>query len=98
MTEYHVPARLRAETAAAAGAAAVLAHEALGLRDISRTDLIVAGDGTIEYLETNVAPGMTTTSLLPLAAAAADLDLGTLCRDLLHRAAVRGVSLPGAPL
>ena len=41
---------------------------------------------------------MTTTSLLPLAAAAAGLDLGTLCRDLLHRAAVRGVSLPGAPL
>lgn len=98
MTEYHVPSRLSAEIAEAAGAAAVLAHEALGLRDISRTDLIVAANGTIEYLETNVAPGMTTTSLLPLAAAAADLDLGTLCRELLHRAAVRGVSLPGAPL
>ncbi|HEY0871097.1 MAG TPA: D-alanine--D-alanine ligase [Acidothermaceae bacterium] len=98
MTEYHVPARLSPELARAAGAVAVLAHQALGLRDLSRTDLIVSADGTIEYLETNVAPGMTTTSLLPLAAAAAGLELGALCRDLLHRAAVRGFSAPGAPL
>jgi len=98
MTEYHVPARLSPEQSAAAGAAAVLAHTTLGLRDLSRTDLIVDADGAVMYLETNVAPGMTTTSLLPLAAAAAGLDLGTLCRDLLHRAALRGYSRPGAPL
>lgn len=98
MTEYHVPARLSPEAAAAAGEVAVLAHRVLGLRDLSRTDLIVSPDGTIQYLETNVAPGMTTTSLLPLAAAAAGLELGALCRDLLHRAAVRGFSAPGAPL
>jgi D-alanine--D-alanine ligase len=98
MTEYHVPARLSPKLADAAGAAAVAAHRALGLRDLSRTDLIVSADGTIEYLETNVAPGMTTTSLLPLAAAAAGLELGALCRDLLHLAAVRGFSAPGAPL
>ena len=98
MTEYHVPARLSTDLAAAAGAAAVIAHQCLGLRDLSRTDLIVSADGTIEYLETNVAPGMTTTSLLPMAAAAAGLELGALCRDLLHRAAARGFSAPGAPL
>jgi len=40
---------------------------------------------------------MTATSLLPLAAAAAGIDLGTLCRDLLQRAVTRGVSTPGAP-
>jgi D-alanine--D-alanine ligase len=98
MTEYHAPARLSPEAAAAAGDVAVLAHRALGLRDLSRTDLIVSADGTIQYLETNVAPGMTTTSLLPLAAAAAGIELGALCRDLLHRAAVRGFSAPGAPV
>jgi D-alanine-D-alanine ligase len=98
MTEYHAPARLTAEQSVAAGQAAVRAHELLGLRDLSRTDLIVAVDGTVMYLETNVAPGMTTTSLLPLAASAAGLDLGTMCRDLLHRAALRGFSLPGAPV
>ena len=98
MTEYHVPARLSAEVAAAAGAAAVLAHVTFGLRDLSRTDLIVDADGTVHYLETNVAPGMTTTSLLPLAAAAAGRDLGTLCRDLLHHAVARGESAVGSPL
>lgn len=98
MTEYHVPARLHPEQSTAAATAAVLAHTALGLRDLSRTDLIVDADGTVMYLETNVAPGMTTTSLLPLAAAAGGLDLGTLCRDLLHRAALRGYSVPGAPM
>ena len=98
MTEYHVPARLDPALAAAAADAAVTAHRALGLRDLSRTDVIVTSDGHIEYLETNVSPGMTTTSLLPLAAAAVDRDLGTLCRDLLQQAAIRGRSIPGSPV
>lgn len=93
MTEYHVPARLDDALAKAAGEVAVTAHRALGLRDLSRTDVIVTPEGRIEYLETNVSPGMTTTSLLPLAAAAIDLDLGTLCRDLLQQAAARGAKV-----
>jgi D-alanine-D-alanine ligase len=97
MTEYHAPARLEPELAKLAAEVAVTAHRALGLRDLSRTDLIVTAGGAIEYLETNVSPGMTATSLLPLAAAAAGIDLGTLCRDLLQRAVIRGVSTPGAP-
>ncbi len=97
LTEYHVPARLDAKVAAAAAEAAITAHRALGLRDLSRTDLIVTRSGTIEYLETNVSPGMTVTSLLPMAAAAADLDLGTLCRDLLVQAVNRGLSALGSP-
>ena len=97
LTEYHVPARLDPEVAQAAAQAAVAAHRALGLRDMSRTDLIVTADGDVEYLETNVSPGMTVTSLWPMAAAAADLDLGTLCRDLLQHAATRGLSVPGSP-
>jgi D-alanine-D-alanine ligase len=97
MTEYHVPARLDSGVAAAVADIAVTAHRALGLRDLSRTDVIVTADGAIEYLETNVSPGMTATSLLPLAAAAADIDLGALCRDLLQHAATRGMSRPGAP-
>jgi D-alanine-D-alanine ligase len=98
MTEYHAPARLSADQAAAASAAAVLAHTTLGLRDLSRTDLIVDSEGTVHYLETNVAPGMTTTSLLPLAATAAGIDLGALCRDLLHHAVTRGRSALGSPI
>jgi hypothetical protein len=41
---------------------------------------------------------MTTTSLLPLAATAAGVDLGALCRDLLHHAVTRGVSALGSPI
>ena len=44
----------------------MLAHEALGLRDISRSDLIVDDAGPVWFLEVNVAPGMTETSTVPL--------------------------------
>ncbi len=89
MTEYVVPAELDADVAAAAAAAAVVAHRALRLQDISRTDLIVDAAGVPHFLEVNVSPGMTETSLLPMAAAAAGVDLGALCRDLLQQAAAR---------
>ncbi|GAA3120627.1 hypothetical protein GCM10020001_046080 [Nonomuraea salmonea] len=65
------------------------AHTALGLRDVSRTDLIVDAAGVPHFLEVNVAPGMTETSLLPMAAEAAGQDLGELCRALLQNAASR---------
>ncbi|GAA3962595.1 D-alanine--D-alanine ligase [Actinomadura viridis] len=82
-TEFVVPARLTPEATERAALAAVTAHRALGLRDLSRTDLIVDPAGEVHFLEVNVAPGMTETSLFPLAVSAADLDLGTVCRDLL---------------
>ncbi|MEO5878228.1 MAG: D-alanine--D-alanine ligase [Streptosporangiaceae bacterium] len=74
-TEFLTPARLTDQAASAAHEAALLAHRALGLRHLSRTDLIVTPDDTAWFLEANVAPGMTETSLLPLALHAAGLDL-----------------------
>ena len=88
-TEFFVPARLSAEASEACARAALAAHRALGLEDLSRTDLIVGADGTPWFLEVNVAPGMTPTSLVPLALESAGLDLGVLCRDLLQNAAAR---------
>lgn len=88
MTEYHVPARLHEQVAKAVARAALTAHTTLRLRGLSRTDVIVA-DGVAYFLEVNVSPGMTETSLLPLAAEAAGLELGTLCRDLLQAAVAR---------
>ena len=61
-TEFAVPAELPDELAAECARVAVAAHEALGLRDLSRSDLIVGADGTVWFLEVNVAPGMTETS------------------------------------
>jgi D-alanine-D-alanine ligase len=88
-TDYYTPARLDQRVLDAAGAAALAAHRVLSLRDLSRTDLIVDPAGTPWFLEVNVAPGMTETSMLPMAVAEAGLDLGTVCRDLLAAAAGR---------
>ncbi|GCE75311.1 D-alanine--D-alanine ligase family protein [Cellulomonas biazotea] len=80
--EYFTPARLSADAASAVGEVAVAAHRALGLERLSRTDLIVGDDGTPWFLEVNVAPGMTETSLLPQAAEGAGHNLGDLYRSL----------------
>ncbi len=89
-TEYYTPARVDDAVAERALAAALTAHEALGLRDLSRTDLVVAADGTPWFLEVNVSPGMTETSLLPMAVTTAGDDLGQVCLRLLERAVSRG--------
>jgi D-alanine-D-alanine ligase len=89
MTTYHTPARLDSLVAAKAAHLAERAHQALGLRDLSRTDAIVTPDGEVHFLEVNVAPGMTETSMLPMAVEAAGQDLGELCALLLRRAAER---------
>jgi D-alanine-D-alanine ligase len=89
LTEFHAPARLDAATAAAVGELAVAAHRLLGLRDISRTDAVVAPDGTVQFLEVNVSPGLTETSLLPMAVEAAGESLGDVFAGLVDRAVTR---------
>jgi D-alanine-D-alanine ligase len=88
-TEFFCPARLAPELAREVGATAVAAHRALGLRDLSRTDLIVDDAGLVHILETNVAPGMTSTSTWPMALEASGRDFGLVCRDLAAHAASR---------
>jgi D-alanine-D-alanine ligase len=61
-------------------------HVLLGLRDWSRTDMIIDGDGVAWFLEVNVAPGMTETSLFPQALVAAEIPLGSLTADLVETA------------
>jgi D-alanine-D-alanine ligase len=90
LTTWHVPARLDPIVAADVAEIAMEAHNALGLRDLSRVDLIVSPDGTAQVLEVNVSPGMTETSLLPMAVAAAGLDLGKVLAALVSRAVERG--------
>ena len=69
----------------AAGDLAIRAHRVLGHRDISRTDMIVR-EGVPVFLESNVAPGLTDTSLTPLALEAAGLDMGEVFSALVERA------------
>lgn len=88
-TEFFVPARLSPQISHLAMNLAVSVHQQLGLRDISRTDFIIDESDNIWFLETNVAPGLTETSLTPQAIVAAGLDVGELFSALVHRAIAR---------
>jgi len=90
LTTWHVPARLDEEIAQRVAVTAIAAHTALGLRDLSRVDLILDASGDAHVLEVNVAPGMTETSLLPMAVSAAGLDFGKVLANLVTRAVQRG--------
>lgn len=85
-TRFFTPARLDRSTAADAAAVAIAAHTALGLRHLSRVDLIVDASGEAQFLEANVLPGLTETSLLPLALEAAGHDLGWVYEALAQAA------------
>jgi D-alanine-D-alanine ligase len=91
LTTYFTPARLSDEVSAAAADLAIGAHRALGLRDVSRTDAIATADGTVHFLEVNVSPGLTETSMLPMSVAEAGRDLGATYGELVERAINRGI-------
>jgi len=88
-TDYFVPARLSKTVAAKAARVAIAAHEALGLRHLSRVDMIVDAKGVPWFLEANVLPGLTETSLLPQAILASGSTLGDVYYSL-AQAAVKG--------
>jgi D-alanine-D-alanine ligase len=97
MTAYHTPARLPADVSGRVGQLAVTVHEALGLRDLSRTDAIVDSAGGVHFLEVNVSPGMTETSMLPMSVSAAGRDLGQTLRAMIATAATRAGTELSAP-
>ncbi|MGN6743541.1 MAG: D-alanine--D-alanine ligase family protein [Amnibacterium sp.] len=85
-TRFYTPARIPADVAAAAGELAVLAHRALGLRHLSRSDMIVDAAGRPWFLEVNVMPGLTETSLLPQALKSTGRNVGEAYAALTRRA------------
>lgn len=88
-----LPAPLSAEATVRVRQTAETVHEVLGLRDLSRTDVVVDADGTPWFLEAAISPGLTETSVLPLAAAEIGRPLGELLADLLVTAKGRGPGL-----
>jgi D-alanine-D-alanine ligase len=94
-TEYFAPARVSADVAAACRRDASRAFETLGLRDVGRTDVMIDVDGRPWLVDVNVSPGMTDTSLLPMAAQAAGIDLPELCNRLVRLALQRSSAIAG---
>lgn len=85
-SEHIIPARLDAGVTAACQASALRAHQALGCKGVSRTDIIVDEAGEPWVIETNTLPGMTSTSLLPDTAGHVGISFEQLCRMLVELA------------
>jgi len=88
-TEYFCPAEFDSATTKRIQATALGAFQAVGGRDYARVDMMVRDGGEPVVLEVNTLPGMTETSLLPKAAAAAGLNYAQLCQRMVDLALKR---------
>ena len=89
-TKYHCPAPLDAATTAAIQAHVVNAYRALGCEGWSRIDVLLRESDNLPFLlEVNTSPGMTTHSLVPMAARAEGTSYEDLCVDILRSASLK---------
>jgi D-alanine-D-alanine ligase len=89
-TEYFVPARVADDVGAEIDRLAKAVHLVVGCRDVSRVDMVVGDDDVPYVLECNTSPGMTETSLLPMAAEHAGLGFDDVVDRLARSALARG--------
>jgi D-alanine-D-alanine ligase len=82
--EHECPAALDPAVTSLVQETALAAHRALDLEVYSRVDVILDRQGRPYVLEVNTIPGMTETSLLPEAAAAAGLSMPKLCEKIVE--------------
>lgn len=85
-TLFFTPARIAPEVAQSIADTAVAIHTLLGLAQLSRIDLIVDAEGVAWFLEANVLPGLTETSLAPQSIEASGESLGTVYAALARAA------------
>ena len=86
MADERFPAELTKQETARVQDEALRAFRALKLRGCARIDFRMAKDGTFHCLEANTLPGMTQTSLIPQAAAAAGISFPELCDRIVRLA------------
>lgn len=90
MTEYFLPARLDETLTKKVLKTAVQAYQALKCKGAARVDFLIDGkDKTPYVIELNTIPGMTETSLLPMAAAEANITFPQLVEKLVKIALKR---------
>jgi D-alanine-D-alanine ligase len=82
-TQYQCPVDLPDETIQKIQQMALLAFNALGCRSWARVDFMLDGNGEPHFIECNTAPGMTSHSLVPIAARQAGVPFTTLCLQIL---------------
>jgi D-alanine-D-alanine ligase len=86
MAQEIFPAELADSTVSVVQELALAAHRTLGMRDFSRVDFMLDGEGVPWCLEVNALPGLTANSLLPKAALAAGISFPSLCHQLAEMA------------
>jgi D-alanine-D-alanine ligase len=90
--DHECPARLSRAEKEKVESAALAAHRSLELEIYSRVDVILNADREPQVLEVNTIPGMTETSLLPEAAAAAGISMSRLCESIVRLSLERRVA------
>jgi D-alanine-D-alanine ligase len=88
-TDYVCPAELDDALADRLGELAVQVYELLDCHGFARVDFMVPDDGEPQVLEVNSIPGLTQTSLMPMAAEAAGIAFEDLAERLLATAQAR---------
>jgi D-alanine-D-alanine ligase len=83
-TRYHCPSGLNPQEEREIAELALRAFRSLGCAVWGRVDVMRDADGIFYVLEVNTIPGMTSHSLVPMAAAAAGLDLPALVQRILQ--------------
>jgi len=96
-TEYDVPAPLDPETTAQIQDLAERCFDLHACSGVARIDLMLHPQDGPQILEINAIPGMTETSLVPMAARAVDVDYGTLCEAILGMARLHLVAFESTP-
>ena len=84
-TEYRCPCGLPAAQEAEIQALCQQAFRVVGCRGWGRVDVMLDRSGRPNLLEINTSPGMTSHSLVPMAAAAAGLGFAELCLAILEQ-------------
>ena len=90
-TEFVCPAELDAGEQAAVTEAARATWRTLRCEGFARVDLMLGEDGP-QVLEVNAVPGLTDTSLFPMAAEAAGIDFEDLCGRIVELALSRSAA------
>jgi len=83
-TQYHCPSGLTAEEEAQLSSMALQAFQSLGCQAWGRVDFMRNADGQFYVLEVNTIPGMTSHSLVPMAAAAVGMDIEALVQRIME--------------
>lgn len=88
-TQYHIPCGLGPQVEARVAAAALAAFRAIGAQGWGRVDFMLGAGGVPLLLEVNTVPGMTSHSLVPMAARARGIDFPELCWRVLETSFAR---------